>query len=265
MNRTLLLVASYGTTHKETWHKTIGAVERHLARTFPAYEVRRTFTGKSVCRILEQKGEPVEHLSAALERAADDGFRNIILQPTHILWGGEYDRLLRQASYFAGKFEKLSIGAPLLSEADDYQAVAAVISDAFPPQDETGIVLAGHGTVGPANHTYGAMQTAFHTMGRFDILVGTLGACPGLDEITQQLYTKSYKKAVLAPLLLTTGRHFKNDAAGNQTGSWKSRLQEQGFFVEITMRSLGEYEAIWRIYEEHVRRAGILTNLLAAH
>lgn len=256
MKQTLLLIAGYGTTDKTTWDKTFGALERHLAEAFPAYTVRYAFTSKAICDRLERRGEPAAYLPSVLAKAAAEGFSNVLLQPTHIIQG-EADREFRErASRFAGQFGRFSIGPPLLSDTGDLQAVAKILSDAVPMREGKAVVLIGHGAGGSVNFIYAAMQTVFQVMGRPDILVGTLEAWPGVEEIAQQLRRQGYRQAALAPLMFAAGRHFNHEIAGDRENSWKVSLRERGIAVEINATSLGEHGAIRNIYEAHIRRGG---------
>ncbi len=256
MKQTLLLIAGYGTTDKNSWDNTFGALERHLAEAFPAYTVRYAFTSQAICNRLERRGAPAAYLPGALAKAAAEGFSDVVLQPTHIIQGDADREFREQASRFAGQFERFSIGSPLLSDMGDLQAVAKILSDAFPMREGRAVVLIGHGAGGSVNFTYAAMQTVFQVTGRPDILVGTLEAWPGVVEIAQQLLRQGYRQAVLAPLMFAAGRHFNHEITGERENSWKLYLQERGIAVEINATSLGEHGAIRNIYEAHIRRGG---------
>lgn len=258
MHKTLLVVASYGTTCKQSWQKSIGAVEKHLSQTFLCYEVRRCFTNQIVCNSLQKAGEHIMNTSQTLEQAYQEGFQTIILQPTHLINGTQYKQLEEQINPFIKQFEHFFMGAPLLSCGEDLQIIAQTISNLFPYMNRKAIVLVGHGTKGSLNHIYQRLQERFYLIGRFDILIGTLGDWGNMNQIAERLNMQNNEKIILMPLLLTAGYHFIEKIAGENSQSWKSYLQEQGFSVEVCNASLGEYNPIQKIYEQHVREARII-------
>lgn len=254
--KSLLLVTSFGTTDEATCNKNITAVETHLAHAFPDFTVRRAFTSEIIRKILAKRGTFVPNVPEALKQAQLDGFSTIIVAPTHLLYGIEYDKLCEQVESCRDLFERpISIAKPLLASTEDIQELVHTLSDAFASAADTALALMGHGTHHYVNAVYAALQTAFNLAGRKDVLVGTVEAWPGIDEIVAQLKEGRYTKVTLAPLMLVAGDHAQNDMAGTDEDSWKSLLQKNGFNVEVVLRGLGEYELVRAQYEQHVRDA----------
>lgn len=254
MERKLLLCVSFGTTHGETCQKNIGTVEDNLARAFTDYEVRRAFTSGMVRKVLEKKGERVDDVPGALEQAGQEGFHQVVILPTHLLYGVEYEKLCRQAQPYQAQFKKLAIAPPLLAQTDDLQEVARVLSAAFPAQPGQAVVFMGHGTTHYTNPVYAAMQTVFRLQGRRDIYVGTVEAWPEIHDIQAQLDQGEYSKVLLAPFMLVAGDHAKNDMAAEEN-SWRHQLTQAGYQVEVCLQGLGEYPAICRLYQAHAAKA----------
>ena len=253
MDKSLLLAASFGTTYQDTCEKNIGAVEDHLAAVFPQWAVRRAFTSAIVRKVLAKRGIEVDDVPAALEKAKEEGFRRVVIQPTHLLYGVEYEKLQAQAKSYEGDFGAMAIGGPLLADYQDMLAVCDALSCAFPPEKGRALVLFGHGTHHYVNPVYAAMQTAFRLGGRKDVFVGTVEAWPTIEDVLDQLLAGDYQSVTLTPLMLVAGDHAENDMLGED--SWKSLLEESGFAVTGVLRGLGEYPAIRRIYEDHARKA----------
>ena len=251
MNKMLLLVVSFGTTHEETCEKNIAAVERALAAAYPGREVRRAFTSNRVRKALAGRGMAIDDVPTALQKAREEGFANVAVLPTHLLYGREYDKLCAQAARETASFESLHVAPPLLADKEALYALAETLAAAFPPQEGTALALMGHGTDHLVNPVYAALQTIFRLLGREDVFIGTVEAWPTLEDVALQLQRGGYRRVVLTPLMLVAGDHAVNDLAGEGEDSWKSVLQSQGLETEIVLRGLGEYEAIRALYIRH--------------
>lgn len=254
MGKKLLLVTSFGTTYEDTCEKNIAAVEEHLARSFSDFEVRRAFTSGIVIRTLAERGVFVDDVPAALKRAANDGFAEVVIAPTHLLYGKEYEKIHRQTAESQPAFESaILIAKPLIANTDDMQTLIRMLSDAFPVTDKVAVAMMGHGSKHHVNPIYAALQTAFRLIGRDDIFVGTAETWPGIAEIVMQLKERSYEKVMLTPLMLVAGDHATIDEASDEDESWKTILQNEGYEVEVVMRGLGEYLPTRELYAAHVK------------
>lgn len=247
-----ILVVSFGTSHLDTMERTITATEQFIAGQFPEYRVYRAFTSGMILRKLKRtENLAFDNVEEALERITADGIRELIIQPTHVINGIENDRMLETAEKYRDRFEKMKIGAPLLSTAEDYKkAVHAVMTEVDLAEDET-LILMGHGTDHHANSAYPTLEYTFHLLGYRQVLVGTVEGFPNLQNVRTKLEITGCKKVVLMPFMLVAGDHAKNDMAGEED-SWKTELEEAGYEVRVILRGLGESEGIRKMLAEHI-------------
>lgn len=252
---TAILVVSFGTSNHETREKTIGAVERAVAEAFPQYDVRRAFTSSFIVRKLEKEGIPVDDVNEAIAKLSSDGIRNLIVQPTHLMHGNEYEKLKVVLQDAEGVFEKIVLGDPLLTDEKDIDAVITAVTEdvkSVCKGSETAVIFMGHGSDAKANAVYVNMQNRLSEKGFSDIYIATVEASPSFEEVLQEISGKDYKRVILQPLMVVAGDHALNDMAGEED-SWKSRLIEAGYEVETVLKGLGEIPAIREIYVEHVK------------
>ncbi|MCM1023065.1 MAG: sirohydrochlorin cobaltochelatase [Prevotella sp.] len=254
----VILTVSFGTSYNDSREKTIGAVEKAIAAANPDYEVRRAFTAQTVIDILKERDNiETDNVDEAFERLANDGVKTLVIQPTHVMSGYEYDDLIAAVDANRDKFDKVSVGAPLLTSDEDYSRVAdALIEDTSAYNNaETAIVFMGHGTEHSANSTYAKLQETFASKNAANYFVGTVEATPSLDDIVTAVKAGGYKNVVLQPLMVVAGDHANNDMAGDEEDSWKTVLTNEGFEVECVLKGLGEIEAVQNIYADHVKDA----------
>lgn len=249
--RKAILCVSFGTSVPEA-RESITAVEETLRQAAPDRLFLRAFTSPTIRRILAERGEQVPGVSEALEQMWEQGVRDVLVQPTHILYGKEYDKLREDLPPWQERFERLRLGKPLLADAEDIQALAAAMGEAYPPCDGETQVLLGHGTDHFANAVYPALQTAFRLDGRTDVLVGTVEGWPEYGDVARQVKAGGGQRVHLAPLMLVAGDHALNDMAGSGPDSWASRLAAEGLEVRCTMRGLGQLPAVRALYRAHL-------------
>lgn len=246
-----LLCVSVGTTAPAA--DGITAVETALRQAAPDCWFARAYTNGGIRRVLAARGQPVDSLPEALERLKQQGCRQVLVQPTHFLYGTEYETLRTQVQAAESEFAVLRLGRPLLAGTDDVQALAKAVMQAYPPQSGEALVLVGHGTDQFAGVVYPALQTAFWLAGRQDVLVGTVEGWPGQPEVLAQLQKSGVRAVHLAPLMLAAGRHARRDIAGNAPASWQSVLQTAGYSVRVTLRGLGELPTVQELYRQRLR------------
>lgn len=249
-----LLVVSFGTSHHDTLEKTIVAIENELAGAMPDRQMFRAFTsGMIIKKLRKRDGIDTLNTAQALERLIADGYTDVIVQPTHVLNGDEYDKLREQAAPFESKFEKIAFGAPLLTEIEDYRMLAAALLSVLPEmREDTSIVFMGHGTEHHANAVYAMLEYMLHDMGRRDIHIGTVEGYPAFDEVLRRVQERlSVKNTILYPLMIVAGDHAKNDLGSDDEDSWKSRLEQAGYSVQCVLRGLGENEHVRQMFVEH--------------
>lgn len=252
-----LLAVSFGTSYPQSRERTIAAIERTLEDAFPSYDLRRAFTSRVVIALTEkQEGLTIDHMDRALQRAVDNGVEELVIQPTHLLEGLEYQRLLGAARERAGQFCRLSVGKPLLTSQEDFQAVArALILVQAPFQDgETALVLMGHGTTAQCNAVYPKLEKVLRTLGGEHWFVGTVEAEPDLEAVLAEVRAGHYRRVVLRPLMIVAGDHATNDMAGEES-SWKQAFAQAGHEVLCQLQGLGELEEIRRIFVRHAQEA----------
>lgn len=255
----LILVVSFGTSYNDSRDITIGAIEKSIEEAFPEYPVRRAFTAQIIIdKLAERDGLEIDNVTQALDRAVADGFKTLIVQPTHLMNGLEYTDLVNELKEYEGDFDKIALGEPLLSSDADYEAVIQAITEDTKSYDdgETAIVYMGHGTEAESNQIYATMQEKLTAAGYTNYYVGTVEAEPTLDDVVKALKEAgTYKKVVMQPLMVVAGDHANNDMAGDEEDSWKTTLEAEGFEVESRLTGLGELSGIRDVYIQHTQAA----------
>lgn len=240
-----LIMTSFGTSVPEA-RNSIEAVERVLQETAQEYTAVRAFTSPTIRRVLAERGETVPSLTDALEDLHRQGVQRVVVQPTHLLYGYEYDKLKAEAEKFSDQFELVTVGRPLLANNHDILRFAEKLAEAHPQREGTSVVCMGHGTEHFANAAYPALQTALRLSGREDILIGTVEGWPGLEDVLRQL--RAPCAVQLLPLMLVAGDHARND----MSVAWKGALERAGHRVRCGFTGLGELAWVQDMYREKV-------------
>ena len=271
-----ILVVSFGTSYNDSRVADISSVEQAIAKAYPDWSVRRAFTAQIIINHIQARdGEKIDNVEQALQRAVDNGVKNLVVQPTHLMHGAEYDELCDALAEYSSNFESVVVAEPLLGEVgedatvinDDKLAVAeAVVGEAVSDSgysdinaaadDGTAYVLMGHGTSHTAKITYSQMQTAMSNLGYSNVFIGTVEGEPeetSCENIIEAVKAAGYTKVVLRPLMVVAGDHANNDMAGDDDDSWKSMFEADGSFesVECQINGLGEIKAIQDLYVAH--------------
>ena len=252
-----LLVLSFGTSFNDSRRLTIGAIENSLESAFPDYSVRRGFSANIVIDHINRRDNIlIDDIDAALKRAVDNGVKNLVIQPTHLMNGIEYNEIVDKTAAYSDAFEKVVFGAPLLTSDEDFERVEKAIVDWTSEYDDgnTAICFMGHGTEADSNYVYEKMQKLLKDNGHTNYFIGTVESSPTLDDVMNAVKSGGYKKVVLEPLMVVAGDHANNDMAGDED-SWKTAFEDEGFEVECLLRGLGENEAIRQIYVDHAQAA----------
>lgn len=253
-----LLVLSFGTSYNDSRRLTIGAIEGALETAFPEYGVRRGFTANIIIDHVNRRDKVlIDDVDKALQRAIDNKVKTLVVQPTHLMDGLEYNDLLKQVGDKADAFDKVVFGKPLLTSDDDFKRVEKAITDWTKEYDDgkTAICFMGHGTEAESNGVYQKMQNLLTADGFANYFVGTVEASPSLEDVLAKVKAGSYERVILEPLMVVAGDHANNDMAGDEEDSWKSAFEAAGYKVECLVRGLGENEAIRRIYVDHAKAA----------
>ena len=250
--KTALLCVSFGTSVPAA-RKSITAVEQALQGEMPQADFFRAFTSRTIRRVLAAKGETVWSMGQALEQLTDGRYDRVVIQPTHFLYGLEYEKLKASVEEAQKRFPCLLLGAPLLSGTRDLCALAEVLAEAFPQKEGSALVFMGHGTPHFSNVVYPAMQAVFHMKGRRDMYVGTVEGWPEIGDLCDALKEAPYTHLRTVPLMLVAGDHAVNDMAGDEETSWKSILTRHGYQVECILQGLGVLPGVQEMYRQHLR------------
>ena len=253
-----LLVVSFGTSYNDSRRETIGAIETAMQKAFPDYSVRRGFTSQIIIdHVNKRDGEKIDNVTEALDRAVENKVKTLVVQPTHLMNGLEYNDLKDELAGYSDSFEKIVLGEPLLTSDDDFQKVMNAIVDATKEYDdgETAICFMGHGTEADSNSVYTKMQETLKAAGYDNYFVGTVEATPSLDDVIAAVKAGGYKKVVLRPLMIVAGDHANNDMAGDEDGSWKTEFEKAGFEVTTVVEGLGSVQAIQDLFVAHAQAA----------
>lgn len=264
-----IIVISFGTSYLESLTLNIESVENHIRAAFPDYEVRRAFTSRTVIkRLAERNGIQIDNEIQALDRLREEGFKEVFIQPLHIVAGAEYEKIQRLVSHYAHAkdndmmFEKIRLGRPLLyfmgqdNHCDDYEIAIKALATQLPEaRPATAVVLMGHGGLHPANAAYSVLQLKLEDSGFDNVWIYTVDGYPELSRIIAKLKQKEVRKVTLMPFLLVAGEHATNDMAGEDEDSAKSQLIAAGFEVDVYLRGLGENTAFQDVYVKHLKDA----------
>ena len=253
-----LLVVSFGTSYNDNRRMTIGAIENAMEEAFPDYSVRRGFTSQIIIdHVKSRDGAVIDNVGEALKRAVDNEVKTLVIQPTHLMNGLEYNDLVDEVAQYSDAFDKVVVGEPLLTSDDDFKAVIKAITEATAEYDdgETAICFMGHGTEADSNAVYAKMQDMLASEGYENYYVGTVEAEPSLEDVIAKVKEGEYKKVVLEPLMIVAGDHANNDMAGDEDGSWKTEFEKEGYEVTCLVRGLGELEPIQKLFVEHAQAA----------
>ena len=253
-----LLVVSFGTSFNDSRRLTIGAIEGALTDAFPDYSVRRGFTSQIIIdHVKDRDNVTIDNVTEALDRAVDNGVKTLVVQPTHLMNGFEYNDLVDEISQYADAFDQIVIGEPLLTSEEDFEAVAKAITDATKEYDDgkTAICFMGHGTEADSNGVYAHMQEVLTNLGYDNYFIGTVEAVPSLEDLIKAVGEGEYERVVLEPLMVVAGDHANNDMAGDDEDSWKSAFEAEGYEVVCVLKGLGEFPEIQKLYVQHAQDA----------
>ena len=252
-----ILVVSFGTSFNDSRRLTIGAIENAIREAFPDWSVRRAFTSQIIIdHVNKRDGVKIDNVKEALDRAVDNGVKNLVVQPTHLMAGLEYHDLEEEVMSYADAFESITMGENLLAEDGDFEEVAKIITARTAEYDdgETAICFMGHGTEAESNAVYAKMQEVLTADGFENYFVGTVEATPSLEDVMAAVGEGEYKRVVLMPLMVVAGDHANNDMAGDEEDSWKSQFEAEGYSVECVLEGLGQQPEIQQMYVEHLQK-----------
>ena len=273
-----ILVVSFGTSFNESRAEDIKGIEDALQEAYPDWSVRRAFTAQIIINHVQARdNEFIDNVDQALERAVNNGVKNLVVQPTHLMHGAEYDELMEALANYEDKFESVAVAEPLLGSVGsdatvinaDKKAVAIAVAeaaakdagfDSIKAMQEAGValVLMGHGTAHEAKVSYSQMQTQMNELGYDNVFIGTVEGEPEETEcenVLDAVAEAGYKTVILRPLMVVAGDHANNDMAGEDEDSWVSMFEASEKFDEIDTQisGLGRIEEIQKLYVEHTK------------
>ena len=275
-----LLVVSFGTSFNDSRVKDIKGIEDALQAAYPDWSVRRAFTAQIIINHVQARdGEKIDNMQQAMDRAVANGVKNLVVQPTHLMHGAEYDEMMEMIDDYRDKFESVAVAEPLLGEVgadatvinEDKEAVAkAVTAEAVATagydsveaaaKDGTAFVFMGHGTSHTAKVSYSQMQTVMQTLGYDNVFIGTVEGEPestSCENVIEAVKAAGYTKVVLRPLMVVAGDHANNDMAGADEDSWLSQFEASGAFdsVDCQIAGLGGVADVQQLYVAHTKAA----------
>ena len=275
-----LLVVSFGTSFNDSRVKDIKGIEDALQAAYPDWSVRRAFTAQIIINHVQARdGEKIDNMQQAMDRAVANGVKNLVVQPTHLMHGAEYDEMMEMIDEYRDKFESVAVAEPLLGEVgadatvinEDKEAVAkAVTAEAVATagydsveaaaKDGTAFVFMGHGTSHTAKVSYSQMQTVMQTLGYDNVFIGTVEGEPestSCENVIEAVKAAGYTKVVLRPLMVVAGDHANNDMAGADEDSWLSQFEASGAFdaVDCQIAGLGGVADVQQLYIAHTKAA----------
>ena len=273
-----LLVVSFGTSFNDSRVADIKGIEDALQAAYPDWSVRRAFTAQIIINHIQARdGEKIDNMTQALDRAVANGVKNLVVQPTHLMHGAEYDEMCEAIEAYKDQFESVSIAEPMLGEVGsdatvinaDKEAVAkaitaAAVSEAGFESLEaakdagTAFVFMGHGTAHVAKVTYSQMQTQMQNLGYENVFIGTVEGEPeetACEAVIEAVKAAGYTNVVLRPLMVVAGDHANNDMAGSEEDSWKTMFEAAGFTVDCQIHGLGEIADVQALYVAHTKAA----------
>ena len=273
-----LLVVSFGTSFNDSRVADIKGIEDALQAAYPDWSVRRAFTAQIIINHIQARdGEKIDNMTQALDRAVANGVKNLVVQPTHLMHGAEYDEMCEAIEAYKDQFESVSIAEPMLGEVGsdatvinaDKEAVAkaitaAAVSEAGFESLEaakdagTAFVFMGHGTAHVAKVTYSQMQTQMQNLGYENVFIGTVEGEPeetSAEAVIEAVKAAGYTNVVLRPLMVVAGDHANNDMAGSEDDSWKTMFEAAGFTVDCQIHGLGEIADVQALYVAHTKAA----------
>ena len=273
-----LLVVSFGTSFNDSRVADIKGIEDALQAAYPDWSVRRAFTAQIIINHIQARdGEKIDNMTQALDRAVANGVKNLVVQPTHLMHGAEYDEMCEAIEAYKDQFESVSIAEPMLGEVGsdatvinaDKEAVAkaitatAVSEAGFESLEAakdagTAFVFMGHGTAHVAKVTYSQMQTQMQNLGYENVFIGTVEGEPeetACEAVIEAVKAAGYTNVVLRPLMVVAGDHANNDMAGSEDDSWKTMFEAAGFTVDCQIHGLGEIADVQALYVAHTKAA----------
>ena len=257
MGKKALLVVSFGTSFEEALPAIVN-IEETCKKAFPDYDFYRAFTsGMIIRKWARTKNVIIHNPDEVMKRLVAEGYEEVICQPTHIINGLEYDKMMNMLLAYKDQIPTIKVGTPLLTEEEDYKEACEIVMQELekPLAKDEAFVFMGHGTEHFANSAYSQFENMLRDLGHESTYVGTVEGFPSLDYVIRRLKIREIKKVYVMPLMIVAGDHAHNDMAGDSPDSWVCQFENAGFEVCPIIKGLGEYPGIRRMYVEHAQKA----------
>ena len=257
MGKKALMVVSFGTSY-EVALPAIENIENRCKEAYPDHDFYRAWTSGMIIRKLKRtKGQIIFNPEQVLEKLVEEGYEELLCQPTHVINGIEYEKMMSMLIKYEGKIPLIKIGKPLFSSENDYRRVCQIMMDQLksPLGEREAFVLMGHGSGHYANGAYSQFENTLRGLGYENVYVSTVEGYPDINYIMGRLKKKEVTKAVLMPMLIVAGDHARNDLAGDGEDSWTSILNSNGIETEVILKGIGEIDEIAQIFVEHLSEA----------
>ena len=246
MSKKALMIVSFGTSFDEAMPAIVN-IEETCRKAFPDYDFYRAFTSGMIIRKLKE----------VMEKLAAQGYEEVLCQPTHIINGMEYEKMMGMLTPYKDRIPVIRAGKPLLTEEEDYRKACQIVMQELsrPLHKDEAFVLMGHGTEHYANSAYCQFENMLRDLRYENTYVGTVEGFPGLDYVIRRMKIRGIRKVYLMPLMIVAGDHARNDLAGAEADSWDSLLQAEGFETEVFLKGMGEMDGIAQLFVEHLKAA----------
>lgn len=261
MSKKALLMVSFGTSHLDTRKKNIEEIGRTLQQHFFDHEFYEAYTSKMIIQALKKKDIMMNDVKQAMELMKKNGVTEVLVQPTHVLPGIEYEQMMDDLRKFTTRFQQIKIGEPLLHDTSDCEIVVDTVGtylESCHLQQNSGVILMGHGTQHDVNPIYCKVDDMLKQRGYTNVHVATVEAVPSIEDVIETIKKYSYHHIFLLPFMIVAGDHAKNDMAGENEGSYYSKLKKEGYVVTFELKGLGEYPAIRELILQHATQAKFL-------
>ena len=255
-DRTAILVVSFGTTHTETYQKTIAVIEKEIQNHYPNYPLYSAWTSSVIRKIVKSRDQKhIFSVTEALEQMYKDGMTHIIVQPTHIIDGIENTAMKNDIEKLSSYFTHISIGEPLLASTQSIQTIANILIHQWNLKDDELLVYIGHGSKCETTVVYNQINHKLREKNCTNIIIGTMQSNPSIKDIIEYLNCTAIRKIILVPFMIVAGSHAHKEIAGNEETSWKSIFESHGYHVNCILKGLGEIADIREIFIHHIEQS----------
>ncbi|HED30863.1 MAG TPA: sirohydrochlorin cobaltochelatase [Prosthecochloris aestuarii] len=285
INRKAILLAHFGTSFVSAL-PSLQNIRQRVQDEFPGVEVRSCFTSNMIRNIwsarrrkpekwLEQ-GVPedvlyVQSFLGAIGGLQSDNYRTIVVQPTHVYHGEQYEDLkshvtalqsIRTIKQVWAPFDKLVLSRPALGTygiehdyLDDLEEVVRVVEADVQKAGATGagMLYVAHGNEFFSSGVFHEMLNSLRKRNPSTAVhIGMVEGYPGVEEIVAELKTAGVCKVLMKPFMITAGDHAHHDIDNDEPGSWRGELENAGIEVVTEMEGLGSNDDFARLFARRI-------------